>query len=429
MDHMDLSVKKTESVAQNRNARPTSQQKTESVTLNKNARPNSQQNTKPAQNTKQAQNSNSKAYIGSMAELIASLNKATGVEKRDLKVNDSNKTQAAHEKVAVPTVIPNVFDDNIYEFIESIGNQGIPTRMSEPLKSAEPKKQSDPPKTSSSNSKYGFNKSETAKKVSPNLDQPEAARCSWRLKPNEPVPPAEIKQWRIKKEEPNTLTRFVTSANTAPATTAPKPTVTATKVAPSLATQNGAVLTGAGVKPCATYQLDNLYKKYPHLNPNKMAQPLKPVPLKDLNGPVAGNKNGQIKPITDPKLRDFFDKVNKEQARKAHDQISRSPLRKSELTNSLMSLPVFNNNSNATVEQPARNRMPPRSSSSFNLTGISRIEGSNPQKSNRKPLQQGNGQNGNNKNQNGNNRNENGNGKAKCKWRFSFKIKYFIILK
>ncbi|XP_055299892.1 uncharacterized protein LOC129567252 [Sitodiplosis mosellana] len=362
---------------------------------------------KPLQSTKEANNS---AYINSMADLIASLDarkKSDVVKTSGLKENNGNNNGIRSDKVVVPTVIPNVFDDNIYDFIELIGKQGDPTKVNGPSRVNVPQKENEPPKASSINSKYGFNKGDPANKIPSESDHPSAMRpnslLSWRERSlNESAPSA----WRAKNDGSDAAT-VVTSTpvtDAVPVATAPKP-ATIAKVFPTPVTksiiQNGAVLSGAGVKPCATYELNNLYIKFPHLNPNKVANPLKPVPLKDVKRPAATNKDGKTQKIDDPKLKDFFDKVNKEHAKKSQQQLNSTQLKKSELTNSLMSLPVFANN-NTTGEHQAMNRMPPRSASSFNLTGITRIEGSNPQKGSRKSSPQVNGQNGNNRNQNAN---------------------------
>lgn len=306
--------------------------------------------------------STTNTYSSSMASIIAGLD-AFNTDKNDSNVNTGNKT--GHMDRAIPTVktIPNVFDDNIYDFIESIGKQG---QVSEPLKGNEPLKQNEPPK------------------------------FSWRNRTNEqPVASAPIGQWRAKKDDVPMTSTPVTTNN-------PKPII---PVVTQSIIQNGAVLTGAGVKPCATYELNNLYLKFPYLNPNKVANPLKPVPLKDLKRPATTAAAAAAKKapqeIPDPKLQDFFDKVNKEHAKKMQQQLNSGALKKTELTNSLLSLPAFlNNNHNATAEDTLMrsNRMPPRSNSSFNLTGISRIEGSNPQRGSQKSSPMINGQNGNNKN-------------------------------
>lgn len=384
---------------------------------------------KSVQNTKEADTKKSNGYIGDMAGLIASLKKSH-VSKVDNGNRNIGPAKDAENiipaKASVPNPIPNVFDDNIYEFIESIGKQekyGDLTKVNEPLLSNASQNLNVPQAVSKSifemlgsyqdpySTKGLAREPENSGLGASNWRQ---ELRSWRGEPKVSVPPNKIEQWRAKNAsdtlKPSTSAMNTTLVAPKPMSAAPKP-ATEAKAMPTPMTQSiiqkGAVLTGAGVKPCATYDLNNLYIKFPHLNPNKVENPLKPDPLKDVRNPEAANKTSVV---ADSKLKNFFDKVNK--GKKAPQQLGTSPLQKTEMTNSLLSLTTLNNkNANATTGQQPH-RMPPRSASSFNLTGISRIEGSNPQKGGRKSSPQINGQINNNKNQIGNTNNRNENNKT-----------------
>lgn len=294
-------------------------------------------------------------------------------------VKENKEMWTSSQSTTQLNVIPNVFDDGIYEFIESIGKPNIDLpnvpKANETSKVAELSKLN--------NSKYGFNKDSSTPKVSP-----ESARqnslLSWRERPNE--------RWRVERDDCDSILRsgkIVQSAEEAVPVSEPKRQTMAPNVAPNLTTQhiiqNGAILTGVGVKPCPTYELNNLYNKFPHLNPNKVPNPLKPVPLRDMKRPVT-NKNENPPKQSDSSQRSANDNFSGFEEFSSYIDLNK----KSERTNSLQSLPTFPK-TNTVSDQP-RNRMPQRSASSVNLT---KHNSANPPKNHRPNAnkQQSNNQN------------------------------------
>lgn len=134
--------------------------------------------------------------------------------------------------------IPNVFEDNIFHFLDSMEKQKNITSHEQ------------------NNSNKGLSK-----------DVP-SATISWRVSSN-----GNTVATKTDSTKPTIAVNDRTSLNNP---TKPKP-LTQSII------QNGAVLTGAGLKPCPTYELNNLYNKFPYLNPNKVPNPLKPIPLQDVN--------------------------------------------------------------------------------------------------------------------------------------------------
>lgn len=363
----------------------------------------------------------------------------------------------------VSKVIPNVFDDGIYEFIQS----NAKSESKAPTTSTESSKSSDLKGNLSSG--HGFNNDDSSKNISPE------SLLSWRERSNDPVQPTPVEQWRVKKQETDSVPVTSIPSNQAsvpkpalPQSTfgQPHPAFTST-LAQALQTannpttanlpvpitesivHNGAVLTGAGVKPCPTYELNNLYIKFPHLNPNKVANPLKPIPLAEVKRPVQQNteirrpmpqntetrrpmpqntearrpkppntetrrsipQNNEAKPQKTTGLQQLFDKVNKvnKNESKPFDMESLSKILQDHGF-TLQQLAGGKAHSSSTDQiNTAGRRMPERSSSSINLAGISKINGSNPQKVNRKSPNEQNSNNrqANNQNNRPNSRNAN----------------------
>lgn len=336
----------------------------------------------------------------------------------------------------VSKVLPNVFDDDIYNFLQSmtkkqsnedwIRKRSNATSVDEIIDAMFMV----PPCDSTA--------SNPSKKLWPKSDRPAMVRqdplLSWRERPI--VQPATVPEWRVKKPEtdsvpgigdpinqpsvPNPIATAQVSVPTTSAASQEQPTVSCPPV-PEISVPitksiiyNGAVLTGPGVKPCPTYDLNNLYVKFPYLNANKVANPLVPVPLADVK------RSTQQKPDTSSqkmagRLQELFDKVN---ATRGHG----NGIQKSELTNSLLSLPNFlATNVSSTTEQTnaAARRMPERSASSINLDGISKMTGAYPQKVNRKSspneLNGNYRQNNRNENRQSNSQNRNNGPKSKGK--------------
>lgn len=238
-----------------------------------------------------------------------------------LKVSGDGKHVADTKQTpAIPKEIPNVFGDNIFDFIESMGNKQSNNHSAEA----------------------------TATRT-----------VSWREKSNE----APVEQWRQKND--------VKTATAQPTSTATEP---AKRTAPALVTksiiQNGAILTGAGVKPSPTYDLNNLYINFPHLNPNKVPNPLKPAQDLKRHSNI-GNGHGTK---MSPGLQNLFDKSNREKTqnpRHSSNANHSNQMKKTELSNSLISLPaMLNTNSNLRHQNGlSANRMPGRSLTSINMIG------------------------------------------------------------
>lgn len=295
-------------------------------------------------------------------------------ENKEMWTSSQSNTQS--------NVIPNVFDDGIYEFIESIGKSNIDL-PNVPKANETSSKVTELSKLN--NSKYGFNKDSSTPKVSPESAR-QSSLLSWRERPNE--------RWRVERNDCDSISRsakIVQSVEeTVPVSESKRQTM-ASNVTPNLITQhiiqNGAILTGVGVKPCPTYELNNLYNKFPHLNPNKVPNPLKPVPLKDIKRPVHETKKNE----NPSKQSDGSQQLANNNFSGFGEFPSYVNLNKSsELTNSLQSLPTFPKTN--TVSDQSKNRMPQRSASSVNLT---KHNSANPPKNHRPNAnkQQSNNQN------------------------------------
>lgn len=145
------------------------------------------------------------------------------------------------------------------------------------------------------------------------------------------------------------------------------------------------------MKPCPTYELNNLYKKFPHLNPQKVANPLKPTPLQEIPALSsayqfkASSSASQSKEA--PALKNFFDKVN---AIKAQDKNGRNRLKEMKgLSSSLMTMEsVGRAPPGKSPGAASAYQMPGRSSSATSLVSFPRT---NQQKNNRNSPQQNQG--------------------------------------
>lgn len=123
--------------------------------------------------------------------------------------------------------------------------------------------------------------------------------------------------------------------------------------------QNGAVFTGVGIRPCATYQLNNMYDKFPHLNAGKVANPL--IPPQTHKPRQIGTNNAQNTPAG-------LDKMNRRRETGSRD---RNNLRSSAASNG-----------NALVR---------RGHSSTDLTSVSKANDSTQRKNEHKMPAQPNG--------------------------------------
>lgn len=222
---------------------------------------------------------------------------------------DENEMLEQNQSESVTMKIPDVFGDNLFDFLDSMG------------------------KNTSGNKKRNDKPSST------NPIQ------SWRNR--EPT------QFPLAKQTPQMPTK------------------------PALIThsiiQNGAVYTGAGIKPSPTYDLNNLYIKFPYLNPDKVPNPTKPPPLKKSPDYSHTKNNSQS-----------ASNQSKDNRRQSSLNGNRTGgISKSSLANSLMSLPTFTNKTvDKTPHNQSSNRqMPGRSSSSISLVGVPKANVSNSQNS------------------------------------------------
>ncbi|XP_031634243.1 uncharacterized protein LOC116347682 [Contarinia nasturtii] len=335
-------------------------------------------------------------------------------EKRDAPFNNGAANVAAvigHDalnnnetKKVIP--IPNVFDDGIYDFIESIGKSDLPNKSSNKNETVNVPTKAFQKAVSSEKGPINWRNTSNEPVIrTENRVHPETHRGS-----NEPivrnetyaVPPIfytnrpstidnyNIPPWHVRPSDLDAANAHsqigdvkVPSVVGAAKAKSGVELIGDADISKSFMTQsiiqNGAVLTGTGVKPCPTYELNNLYLKFPHLNPNKVANPLRPTSLDLTKRSTASAKPNENTAKSVGGLQGLFDKINQE-----------AKLKKSESTNSLHSLPNFDNN--MATNHP-KHRMPERSVSSLNLTGITRMNGANPQKMNRRQSLGHNGQN------------------------------------
>lgn len=362
---------------------------------------------------------NGKANVGPDDTFtVSAIGNAATNAKTAAKTAVKDKIGHEHQKATARKAIPNVFDDNIFDFLTQ---------------------QNDDRKESIS-AKYGSNKDVKASHDVGRQQQQQRADRNWREKLNEPIQPP-VERWRSKKDGPDSAAKITTSTPVTEASATKPPGITApirssnSQASAAQATtshasannqpakpmaskppmqsiiQNGAILTGAIIKPCPTYAMDNLYAKFPHLNPNKVPNPLKSTPMDQLGRPPPPINNNTHR--TQSTLQHFFDKVIEKNAKKG--EMGRPGLNSlnemKELTSSLMSLP----GQSTDQMQSGVNRMPQRSVSSINLPGISRMTGANPQKGRKSPQpQQANGQ----ARQNGNQRQQSANQNNRSKGEF-----------
>lgn len=377
LDAMRLEKSKSANVVQNVNG------------SNTNAAPNVN-----GSNTNATQNVNATFTVSANGD-IATNAKPAAKSDTDIKTSHEYPKNIAPAKAPVPApkVIPNVFDDDIFDFITQSGTKRA----------------------------NGFSRNEKAS-LEPNRPAlRQQSTVSWRERPNERTEQIQpIPQWRLKDNGADSVTK-VAATNSSHAAV-PKPAINS-NVTPAQATHteaplgassgqasavnqaskpipttqttqrfihNGALVTGVGIKPCPAYALNSLYEKFPHLNKDKVPNPLKPVTVDQSRRP--NNTDNRPHQNSGP-LQDFFDKLNKEKKSQGAPPNANRLNQMKELTSSLTSLPAFYTNGQ---NNSAAHRMPGRSVSSINLPGISRISGSNPQKGGQKQQQNANGQNRNN---------------------------------
>lgn len=125
-------------------------------------------------------------------------------------------------------------------------------------------------------------------------------------------------------------------------------------------TQSGAVFTGVGIKQCVTYQLNNMYDKFPHLSAGKVPDPLIPPQT---------HKTRQIGAINARNTPAGFDKANRRRDTRSRDRNNLSSSSASKNDNSLVR----------------------RGHSSTDLTSASKAIDSTQQKNDYKPTAQPNG--------------------------------------
>lgn len=254
---------------------------------------------------------------------------------------DELKKLEQHQNEYVTKKIPNVFEDDFFDFLESRGKE----------------------KKDTSENKVTNDKALSTPPVS-----------SWRDRPNGNT------MQTIQPNQNDNNSNAVKRSTQVPLSKQ-TPQVKPTKPAPITQSiiQNGAVLSGMGIKPCPTYELNNLYVKFPHLNPDKVSNPLKPTPLGDyfLGERLHYTKSNHQQPLNQSRDNRTHSSLNGNRA---------GGISKSSLTSSLMSLPTFTNkNVDKTPQNESLNRrMPGRSSSSISLVGVPKANVSNPQNSSHK---------------------------------------------
>lgn len=221
--------------------------------------------------------------------------------------------------------IPNVFEDGIFDFLDSMKNSG--------------------------NESEKLNKFPKAKA----LETGAIPKYSWRSSSNGNTQTAQVEQWRQ-----NTNTDKSNHNST------PKSTLQAQAPVIQSIIQNGAIFTGVGIRPCPTYELNNMYLKFPHLNSAKVPNPLKPLQNSTNN---ARNKSAE------------FDKMSAERATSSRELKAKKShsVHGSREMHELSSQSVSNKNSLAHRG---------RSSSSIDLTVVSKANHLTKQKDDHKLLTQ-----------------------------------------
>lgn len=243
-----------------------------------------------------------------------SVNSNTSNDRSDSRGNDA---VADGQQKQSQKHIPNVFDDEVFVFIDSMGKPGKDESNSDSRKA----------ETSGTG-------------VIP--------ANSWRARSNESSQMAKVEQWR----QCNTNSARSNHNSTSAPIMQSKPThQTRVSIAQSTVQSGVNLLSGAGILPCPTYQLNNIYQKFPHLNADKVPNPLKPAPKQTQNV----TNNAQKMPASAPAK-------NCNEQRPNISNSGRGLKNMSELTNSLTSLPV----SNKMLASRGR------SSSSINLAGAKR---------------------------------------------------------
>lgn len=300
-------------------------------------------------------------------------------------IGNTNSNAPDREKnTSIPKAIPNVFDDEIFNFI---------------------------------NAKNGFSLDDVDKQVPSvdtikNIHSNEMAAAhqngatnnrpnttlSWRDRPKEVAKVMPVEQWRQKNDDTAAVALDLKKSPEMTQSTGAVPKVQPIpRITPMITESiihNGAILTGAGMKPSPTYEMNNLYMKYPHLNPQKVPNPLKPTPLQEIPTLSALNL------VKKPDLKEFFDKVNAKKSQEQRNANRLSDMKKREFSNSMMSLPGNVDSASGQARgknaSPA-NHMPQRSSTSISLVGFPRSTGSNQQKTNNRKSPQTNQSGANNK--------------------------------
>lgn len=163
----------------------------------------------------------------------------TAAIDRERKLSNTSKQQ----------LILNVFEDDFFEFLNSREHSGNATEQ--------------------------LNKTNAKSELNFESEKPKAVETgaipkngSWRSGSNGNVQaPRRVEQWRQNSNTDQTVNHNAASSKL-------------TNQGQALNTrdiiQNGAIFTGVGIRPCPTYELNNLYLKFPHLNSEKVPNPLKP---------------------------------------------------------------------------------------------------------------------------------------------------------
>lgn len=247
-------------------------------------------------------------------------------EHQDVHINDAGRDRERKLSNILQQHVLNVFEDGIFDFLDSMNNSGNVAEK--------------PNVKNEQNNEFSRAKA---------LEAGAIPKHSWRSSSNGNTHTAQAEQWRRNTNDvkPNQYTT-------------PKSTLQTQVPNTQSIIQSGATFTGVGIRPCPTYELNNMYLKFPHLKSEKVLNPLKPSQThKPMRMPTSSH-NAQNNSVG-------FDKVNKECATNFRDQ----RVKKSnsvhgskevhELTNSLSSLNA--SNKNTLVHRG-------RSSSSIDLTCV-----------------------------------------------------------
>lgn len=170
---------------------------------------------------------------------------------KDVHTNDIAIAPKTKSSNTLNQHIPNVFEDGIFDFLDSIEN--FDNKTEKLNKKSKPFEALSIPKNSSQS---GFNGN---------------------------IHTTEAEQWRQNNN--------IDKSKSLPRMPAEQISVTESII------QSRACFTGAGIRPCPTYELNNMYLKFPHLNSKKVPNPLEPLNKSRQN--YTNNSTG-------------LDKVNKE---------------------------------------------------------------------------------------------------------------------